>query len=579
VKRIILSIVVSVITCFGVRGAEGSEVDTLKGILNLPDNVSVELISPEHGMLMLTEENGQIELAQGQYRLESWTLERKDEAGHIWKLSGDINTARMIEVGPEPITLEIQTEPIVCDLKIYPGPQAMNFTLGLKGPTGERLRVSGDAPGVKSDQLPQPTFVLYNADRSFEKSQKFQSQCCGNYRFNWTPPADMEGPFFVDIKVAGPFKIDFQPRNLSEIHEQAIAKQQVRHKRWMQQLYLMGLCYAVAVAIIVGVLIKFRKAISAVIQKDHRKPIIKRLLIVLGVFVLLMLLDPLTCLISGEESIGQVLSQSLSIVALLLIGAAVVWCVRKVRTKWPFITIVLYGVFFVLLLIPVVFAVFVAFGRPDTSITDIGLDDVGEFYVWLFSFSELGVFVAWAIILAILAAQACLLIVPVRIKHQRAKARRGIWFTAIIAALLYTALLFAAAMSIMMAVYGDDISEPVFWVIVGILPLNWIGWSVAFCLFSRSMEPESFIRRLMRWLIGGSILELLIAVPSHIIVRHRDVCCAHGLTAAGLTTGLAVIFFAFGPGLYFLYADRIRSKQPNLPEQSEDLKTNARLDE
>ncbi|MHC4288344.1 MAG: hypothetical protein ACYSSJ_08600, partial [Planctomycetota bacterium] len=142
-KRIILSIVVSVITCFGVRGAEGSEVDTLKGILNLPDNVSVELISPEHGMLMLTEENGQIELAQGQYRLESWTLERKDEAGHIWKLSGDINTARMIEVGPEPITLEIQTEPIVCDLKIYPGLQAMNFTLGLKGPTGERLRVSG----------------------------------------------------------------------------------------------------------------------------------------------------------------------------------------------------------------------------------------------------------------------------------------------------------------------------------------------------------------------------------------------------------------------------------------------------
>jgi hypothetical protein len=104
--------------------------------------------------------------------------------------------------------------------------------------------------------------------------------------------------------------------------------------------------------------------------------------------------------------------------------------------------------------------------------------------------------------------------------------------------------------------------------VIGILPLNWIGWSVVFCLFSRSMEPESFIRRLMRWLIGGSILELLIAVPSHIIVRHREVCCAHGLTAAGLTTGLAVIFFAFGPGLYFLYADRIRSKQPDLPEQT-----------
>jgi hypothetical protein len=28
-----------------------------------------------------------------------------------------------------------------------------------------------------------------------------------------------------------------------------------------------------------------------------------------------------------------------------------------------------------------------------------------------------------------------------------------------------------------------------------------------------------------------------------------------------------VIFFAFGPGLYFLYADRIRGKQPHLPPQ------------
>ncbi|MHC5165463.1 MAG: hypothetical protein ACYSOI_09010, partial [Planctomycetota bacterium] len=170
----------------------------------------------------------------------------------------------------------------------------------------------------------------------------------------------------------------------------------------------------------------------------------------------------------------------------------------------------------------------------------------------------------------IIAAQACLLIVPVRIKHQRPKKRRGIWFTAIIAGLLYTALLFFAGLSIIAAVWGDDISEPVFWILLGILPLNWIGWSITFCLMSRSMEPECFIRRLMRWLIGGSILELLIAVPSHIIVRHRDVCCAHGLTAAGLTTGIAVIFFAFGPGLYFLYADRIRSKRANLPERAEE---------
>ncbi|MHC5118577.1 MAG: hypothetical protein ACYSOH_00970, partial [Planctomycetota bacterium] len=533
----------------------------------LPDNVSIELISPQRGTLMLSAKNGQVELPRGKYRLESWTLERKDDQGRTWKLSGDVNTARMVEVGPEPADLPIKTEPIVCDLDINAGPAAMYFTLGLNGPSGERLRVSGDAPGVKPDQLPQPTFVLYNADKSFEKSHDFQSQCCGNYRFNWTPPTDVAGPFFVDLKVAGPFKIDFEPVNISEAHEAKIAEQQAAHKKRMRQAFLIGLCYLIILAVIISVLILSRKSIAAAMQKGQGRVVVKRLAWLLGVFVFLMLLDPVYALLSGESDLGEVVFQWGIVIGLVLLGGVFVLSIWKIRTKWPFVTILLYGVFFVLLLIPIMFMIFTGFGRPDTDVNSFDLDDWIEFYGELFSFSEFGVFIAWAVILAILAAQACLLIVPVRIKHQRPKARRGIWFTAIVAALLYTVLLFFAALSIVAAVWGDEISEPVFWVLVGILPLNWIGWSIVFCLFSRSMEPESYIRRLMRWLIGGSILELLIAVPSHIIIRHRDVCCAHGLTAAGLTTGIAVIFFAFGPGLYFLYADRIRGKQPHLPPQ------------
>jgi hypothetical protein len=256
---------------------------------------------------------------------------------------------------------------------------------------------------------------------------------------------------------------------------------------------------------------------------------------------------------------------------LLGLGIAAViaaFCIaRKARTKWPFVTIMLYAVFFVLFLIPVLLAVFLVIGSEETSFSDVGLEEFASFYYGLFTFEEPQVFIVWAIILGLVAVQASLLIIPVRVLHQRPKRRRGIWFTAVIAALMYTGLLFAAGISILAAVYGDDVSEPMFWILVGILPVNWIGWSVTFCLFNRSMEPESFIRRLMRWVIGGSIMELLIAVPSHIIVRHRDVCCAHGLTAVGLTTGLAVMFFAFGPGLYFLYSDRIRGKQPHLSPQ------------
>jgi hypothetical protein len=61
-------------------------------------------------------------------------------------------TAKMIEVGSEPVRLDIQAEPIACRLDVIMGSQAVNFTLGLTGPAGERLRVDG--PGVKRDNLP-----------------------------------------------------------------------------------------------------------------------------------------------------------------------------------------------------------------------------------------------------------------------------------------------------------------------------------------------------------------------------------------------------------------------------------------
>ncbi|HOM76997.1 MAG TPA: hypothetical protein P5175_10695 [Anaerohalosphaeraceae bacterium] len=208
-----------------------------------------------------------------------------------------------------------------------------------------------------------------------------------------------------------------------------------------------------------------------------------------------------------------------------------------------------------MLLVPVLGAVFFSVGRPSDTFFDITLSDWSDFYGELLGFSQPEVWIIWLIIVVLLIVQASLLIIPVRVTHGRPKPQRGIWWTAAMAALLYTMLLFFAALSIMAAVWGDDMPETLFWIIVAIVPVNWIVWLAVFGLFSKSLDPQSFIRRLM---------QRLIAVPSHIIVRHRDVCCAHGLTAAGITAGLAVLFFAFGPGLYFLYADRIRSRRPNL---------------
>ena len=103
--------------------------------------------------------------------------------------------------------------------------------------------------------------------------------------------------------------------------------------------------------------------------------------------------------------------------------------------------------------------------------------------------------------------------------------------------------------------------------------VNWLAWLVIFRLFANRADPKSYIKRIVKWLMRGSILELLIAVPSHIIVRHKNVCCAQMTTAAGIAAGLAVMFFAFGPGLYYLYRERIKSKkaQPSKPSEEQTM--------
>jgi hypothetical protein len=64
-----------------------------------------------------------------------------------------------------------------------------------------------------------------------------------------------------------------------------------------------------------------------------------------------------------------------------------------------------------------------------------------------------------------------------------------------------------------------------------------------------------------RWLLTGSILELLVAIPAHILSRRREECCAPGLTLVGLAMGLAVAILAFGPAFFLLVVRRMGEKR------------------
>ena len=101
-----------------------------------------------------------------------------------------------------------------------------------------------------------------------------------------------------------------------------------------------------------------------------------------------------------------------------------------------------------------------------------------------------------------------------------------------------------------------------FWTMILTVLIFWLIWAVVFWRFAKSDDPGSLLKRLTRWLLRGSILELLVAVPSHVIVRRRDDCCAPAGTFWGIATGISVMLLCFGPGVFFLFVERFERLKP-----------------
>lgn len=273
--------------------------------------------------------------------------------------------------------------------------------------------------------------------------------------------------------------------------------------------------------------------------------------------------------ITIREERMEMLIKWVPILAIIVVLAAVTWLARK---RWPVVTVLLYALWVTAVFAPAVLCVVLWLGHPDAP----GFDEVADFLLTFYG--EFWPF--WIFCAILIVSQMLLLIIPVKIVKKRPKPRRGLWLTAIAAGALFAIVVLGIVWSIAAAIFGDDSID-------GIVPLlalifllvNWIVWSCIFRSFARNTDPQCYFRRLMKWLLHGTILELLVAVPSHIIVRHRDVCCADCVTATGIATGLAVMLISFGPGIYFLYAERIESKKPTIgnnstPRESSDAESN-----
>ena len=208
--------------------------------------------------------------------------------------------------------------------------------------------------------------------------------------------------------------------------------------------------------------------------------------------------------------------------------------------RWALFTVSLYAISMSILVTPILLLLA---GRDDPGL-------LGFFYVWLAP--------------VLILAQAVLLFAPVAVVQDRPVKRRKIVVSAVVGAIPMAAMTIVFFGSIILMMLGEKTSGDQLYsppILLSALAVFWLVWGIIFWKSFHSTDPTSFTATVTRWLLRGSILEVLVAIPSHIISRHRDECCAPVFSLLGIATGLSVGLMSFGPGIFFLFAKRIKDKK------------------
>ena len=220
---------------------------------------------------------------------------------------------------------------------------------------------------------------------------------------------------------------------------------------------------------------------------------------------------------------------------------------------WAWIVATLYAALLFVLTVPGILLAFAPGMRPGEA--------AGVFASWPY----------WLWLAVMFMSQFALLAVPVRVASLRPVTKGPVWRTILAGGLMSGGLMAGAMLSIYEYEFftrGQDGGNWVCWAAIALALLAWAIWALVFFRISRHRTPSDLVSLQCRCLFRGSILELLIAVPTHIVARHRDYCCAGFLTFIGLTMGVSVMLFAYGPAVFYLFVERWKQLHPQPTEIS-----------
>jgi hypothetical protein len=214
--------------------------------------------------------------------------------------------------------------------------------------------------------------------------------------------------------------------------------------------------------------------------------------------------------------------------------------------RWAVLVVFVYFLILVALTSPMLLAAF----YPQMK----ARDSLEVFSEWMY----------WAGLGVMIVGQAAMLLIPVDLAMQRPTTRRSVLWPLLASGLMVGVLGAGAGASILEFIRRDKALDlvgkgvPLLAVIVPV----WAVWSIVFYRTGRGAAAMDVITRQCRYLLRGSVLELLVAIPTHIVARARHYCCAGLLTFLGIAFGVSVMLFSFGPSVFFLFVQRWKRLQP-----------------
>jgi len=231
--------------------------------------------------------------------------------------------------------------------------------------------------------------------------------------------------------------------------------------------------------------------------------------------------------------------------------------------RWAFLTVLLYGATLVALTLPLIVAAF-SFEKNEWDAHELlnpaALRKLGKevYSFWIF----------WLAIGGLMLLQWLFLFAPIEVARQRPVGRRRWTLLAVVAALMMGLLFAGLACAVFESVLQDDFRDHhLLWGLFAGL-CAWLFWAVVFVQYAFAKAEDSLLHLAVRALLAGSTAELLIAIPCHVLVRRKGYCCAGLGTFWGLATGFAVLLFAFGPGVFFLFVARARRLRGEAPKET-----------